>query len=50
MPSCPSCGREAPADAAFCPACGTSLTAERAREERKLASVLFADVVGFTSN
>src|SRR5687767_2726452 len=49
MPSCPSCGREAPTDAAFCPACGTSLTAERAREERKLVSVLFVDLVGFTS-
>jgi class 3 adenylate cyclase len=49
MPSCPSCGREAPIDAAFCPACGTSITAERAREERKLVSVLFVDLVGFTS-
>jgi class 3 adenylate cyclase len=49
MPSCPSCGREAPTDAAFCPTCGTSLTAERAREERKLVSVLFVDLVGFTS-
>ena len=49
MPSCPSCGREAPADAAFCPACGTPLSAERAREERKLVSVLFVDLVGFTS-
>jgi hypothetical protein len=25
--SCPSCGREVPADAAFCPACGTRLDA-----------------------
>ena len=49
MSSCPSCGREAPTDAAFCPACGTSLTAGRAREERKLVSVLFVDLVGFTS-
>jgi class 3 adenylate cyclase len=49
MPSCPSCGREAPTEAAFCPTCGTSLTAERAREERKLVSVLFVDLVGFTS-
>jgi class 3 adenylate cyclase/uncharacterized protein (DUF2267 family) len=50
MPSCPNCGREVPADAAFCPSCGTQLRgAERAREERKLVSVLFVDLVGFTS-
>ena len=49
MSTCPSCGREAPGDAAFCPACGVALTAGRAREERKLISVLFVDLVGFTS-
>jgi class 3 adenylate cyclase len=50
MPSCPNCGRETPPDAAFCPACGAELLApERAREERKLVSVLFVDLVGFTS-
>jgi class 3 adenylate cyclase len=50
MPACPSCGREPPADAAFCPSCGAPLLApERAREERKLVSVLFVDMVGFTS-
>ncbi|MEM3640739.1 MAG: zinc-ribbon domain-containing protein [Candidatus Bathyarchaeia archaeon] len=27
MPNCPNCGKETPADAAFCPFCGTSLTA-----------------------
>jgi class 3 adenylate cyclase len=50
MLGCPNCGRETPADAAFCPACGAELlTPERAREERKLVSVLFVDLVGFTS-
>jgi class 3 adenylate cyclase len=46
---CPTCGREPPEDAAFCPSCGTPLTAERPREERKLVSVLFVDLVGFTA-
>jgi class 3 adenylate cyclase len=46
---CPNCGREPPPDAAFCPSCGTPLAAERAREERKLISVLFVDLVGFTA-
>jgi class 3 adenylate cyclase len=50
MPACPNCGKETPADAAFCPACGAELLApERTREERKLISVLFVDLVGFTS-
>jgi class 3 adenylate cyclase/tetratricopeptide (TPR) repeat protein len=48
---CPECGTENPADARFCTACGTKLDAARAepREERKIVSVLFADLVGFTS-
>src|SRR5690349_24597746 len=48
---CPECGTENPADARFCTACGTKLDAARAepREERKVVSVLFADLVGFTS-
>jgi class 3 adenylate cyclase len=50
MPACPNCGRETPPEAAFCPACGAELVAPtRAREERKLVSVLFVDLVGFTS-
>jgi class 3 adenylate cyclase len=50
MPACPNCGRETPPDAAFCPTCGVKLLEpERAREERKLVSVLFVDLVGFTS-
>src|SRR4026209_1416898 len=50
MPTCPNCGRETPPDAAFCPACGAELVApKRGREERKLVSVLFVDLVAFTS-
>jgi class 3 adenylate cyclase len=47
---CPSCGHENPADARFCSACGSRLASEGpAREERKIVSVLFADLVGFTA-
>src|SRR5919201_2191453 len=50
MSTCPNCGRETPAGAAFCPFCGADLKpAEPVREERKLVSVLFVDLVGFTS-
>jgi class 3 adenylate cyclase/tetratricopeptide (TPR) repeat protein len=51
MITCPSCGQENPASARFCNACGSQLgvTAEPAREERKVVTVLFADLVGFTS-
>jgi len=46
---CPQCGYENPPDARFCSACGASLDQAEAREERKVVSVLFADLVGFTS-
>jgi class 3 adenylate cyclase/tetratricopeptide (TPR) repeat protein len=48
---CPECGRENPADARFCSGCGASfeVPSSRSREERKVVSVLFADLVGFTS-
>jgi class 3 adenylate cyclase/tetratricopeptide (TPR) repeat protein len=46
---CPSCGTENPAHARFCLACGTALEAPAtAGEERKVVSVLFVDLVGFT--
>jgi class 3 adenylate cyclase/tetratricopeptide (TPR) repeat protein len=46
---CPGCGVEIPADARFCPACGVPLERRpEPGEERKLASVLFADLVGST--
>ncbi len=48
---CAQCGRENPDDARFCLACGARLGAQAAetREERKVVSILFADLVGFTS-
>src|SRR3990172_1945810 len=50
MPACPSCGRENADDARFCSACGTALTAPApAREQRKVVTVLFCDLVGSTS-
>ena len=51
MAACPACGHENPAEARFCNACAAPLTAapETRREERKIVTVLFADLVGFTS-
>ena len=47
---CPRCGTQNPDGFAFCGACG-SLIAEPAQgvEERKTVTVLFCDLVGFTS-
>jgi class 3 adenylate cyclase/tetratricopeptide (TPR) repeat protein len=48
--SCPACGEANPDHARFCLKCGTALTQAAQRgEERKLVSVLFVDLVGFTS-
>ncbi|MGH3134329.1 MAG: ATP-binding protein, partial [Gaiellaceae bacterium] len=46
---CPSCGEENPAQSRFCSSCGARLDSGSAREERKLVSVLFVDLVGFTA-
>jgi class 3 adenylate cyclase len=49
--ACTECGRENPDDARFCLACGVRLgeaTPAGVREERKIVTVLFADLVGFT--
>jgi class 3 adenylate cyclase len=49
MTTCARCGAELPAGARFCPACGAPVEApQTAAEERKLATVLFADLVGST--
>ena len=47
---CPSCGAATAADARFCSSCGARLQDVAApREERKLVSILFVDLVGFTA-
>jgi class 3 adenylate cyclase/tetratricopeptide (TPR) repeat protein len=55
---CPSCGTANPPGYAFCGTCGASLKpkaaeeargADAPREERRLATVMFADMSGFTS-
>jgi class 3 adenylate cyclase/tetratricopeptide (TPR) repeat protein len=51
MVVCPSCGQENPAGFRFCGGCGAPLEpgAGGSREERKIVTVLFCDIVGFTS-
>jgi class 3 adenylate cyclase len=51
MSRCAACGHEDQAGGKFCPECGAALGENRsvAREERKVVTVLFADLVGFTS-
>jgi class 3 adenylate cyclase/tetratricopeptide (TPR) repeat protein len=48
---CARCGQENPPGFRFCGACGSPLAAEAGadREERKIVTVLFADLVDFTS-
>jgi class 3 adenylate cyclase/tetratricopeptide (TPR) repeat protein len=47
---CAKCGRTVEGDFAFCPHCGTELSATPvAREQRKVVTVLFCDVTGSTS-
>jgi class 3 adenylate cyclase/tetratricopeptide (TPR) repeat protein len=60
-PLCPSCGAENPAGAKFCMECGTALgdaapaqpvvapAAEAPPEERRQATILFADLSGYTA-
>jgi class 3 adenylate cyclase len=48
--TCPACGEENSERARFCQACATPLVKEEgSREERRVVSVLFVDLVGFTS-
>src|SRR5438094_5617512 len=51
MSVCPACGHGNQPGAKFCSECGAALAGDRplAQEERKVVSVLFADLVGFTS-
>src|SRR5260221_11429454 len=52
MAACPSCGHENPDGNKFCAECGTPLSAPARplAEERKVVSVLFCDLVGFTAS
>jgi hypothetical protein len=50
--TCPSCGKELPGEFPFCPFCAAPLAtpaAAAATRERKVVSVLFSDLVGFTA-
>jgi class 3 adenylate cyclase/tetratricopeptide (TPR) repeat protein len=47
-PTCPGCGEQPPAGARFCPSCGTSLAVATAGE-RRIVTVVFADLAGFTT-
>ncbi|HMK63485.1 MAG TPA: adenylate/guanylate cyclase domain-containing protein, partial [Acidimicrobiales bacterium] len=50
MPACPACAQENPDIARFCLSCGLSLApTQRPSEERRVVSVIFVDLVGFTS-
>ena len=49
MRTCPSCGERNPSRAKFCLNCGSRLdVGASGSEERKLVTVLFSDLVGFT--
>ena len=51
MPFCPTCGQGNPEVARYCFACATPLAAPPPqRDERKVVTVVFADLVGFTSH
>jgi class 3 adenylate cyclase/tetratricopeptide (TPR) repeat protein len=53
MATCTSCGKELPGDFPFCPFCAAPLTehpAAAGHEERKVVTVLFCDLVGFTAS
>ena len=47
--TCGACGASNPATSNFCAECGARLVVPERREERKVVTVLFADLVGFTS-
>jgi class 3 adenylate cyclase/tetratricopeptide (TPR) repeat protein len=51
MPACPKCGEDNPERARFCWSCGSALaeTTRTGAEERKVVSILFVDLVGFTA-
>jgi hypothetical protein len=42
--TCTACGKKNPAEARFCLACGAELAPAALREERKVVTVVFADL------
>ena len=48
MRACDSCGAAVADEARFCPSCGASVRSSPTLEERKIVTVLFADLVGST--
>jgi class 3 adenylate cyclase len=48
METCTSCGAPLPEGARYCAVCGTRVAAPPDQRERKLATVVFADLVGST--
>jgi class 3 adenylate cyclase len=49
MAVCGHCGTEIPSGGSFCPGCAAPVVDTKPIEERKLATVLFADLVGSTA-
>src|SRR5437868_14354168 len=50
MPLCLSCSVENPPEARYCMSCGAQMVrAEPAREQRKVVTVLFCDLIGSTA-
>jgi class 3 adenylate cyclase/tetratricopeptide (TPR) repeat protein len=51
MATCPACGQENPEGSRFCGMCGAALAvaAVSAREERKVVTIVFTDLVGSTA-
>ena len=51
MVTCPACGQENPDSSRFCGMCGAALVpaSAPAREERKVVTILFTDLVGSTA-
>ncbi|MBX7159787.1 MAG: AAA family ATPase [Acidimicrobiia bacterium] len=47
--TCPACGADAPDGARFCPSCGHAFAAAATGDERRVVTVVFGDLVGFTA-
>ncbi|MDQ3210507.1 MAG: zinc-ribbon domain-containing protein, partial [Actinomycetota bacterium] len=46
--TCAVCGHPLPDDARFCPGCGAAVTTSLSTDERRMVTVLFADLVDST--